>query len=88
MLYVQYSRERQVVDSVFSSGAKPWWQPCLGFHGWGEKKHFASALDQNIEEIIMKLDFYCFKRQKRWHNTKSVVLFHPHCRAAQQCCQI
>jgi len=43
-----------------------------------EEFFFASVLDRNIPETIMKLDPYCLMRQKRGHITKSVVLFHPH----------
>jgi len=46
-----------------------------------KEETLASALDQDIQEIITKLDFYCFMRQKRWLITKSFPT------EAQQNCQ-
>jgi len=52
-------------------------------------KYFASALDQSIQGIIMKLDFYCLMlmAHKGWHIAQSIGLFHPCTTEAQQVCQ-
>jgi len=41
------------------------------------KKGFASAIDQKIQNIILKLDFYSQMPQKRWHIARSVLFFYP-----------
>jgi len=73
-----YSRELEVVDIGFSP-RKTVVAAMLGLLclRW-KKMHFANALDQNIQEVMMKLDFHCLMRQKWRHIAKGVVLFHPH----------
>jgi len=43
-----------------NGGSLPSWCPMAE----SKKERFAIALDQNIQEIILKLDFYCLMRQK------------------------
>jgi len=43
-----------------------------------EKKFFAGAADHNIQEILLKINFYRSMRLKEWQVSESVVFFKPH----------
>jgi len=55
-------------------GGSPDWASMVCVDG----ETFSVATDQNIQNIILELNFYSLMRQKEWYIAKSVVFFHPY----------